>query len=104
VEIKGGRQAQEFEKWMASWDDPNMYKISHGCYGATPGAKLTGNMLEDERMFGSVEFGFGYQPDEWGGWGGQGNPSKSHTDGVCLNASVWLDGEQIEDKGEYIHP
>ena len=104
VEIKGGRDAKIFEKWMASWDDPNMYKISHGCYGANPGAKLTGNMLEDERVFGCVEFGFGFQPSEWGGWGGRGNPAKSHTDGVCLNASVWLDGVQIEHEGKYIHP
>jgi len=102
--IKGDRQAKAWEKWMASWDDPNMYKISHGCYGANPGAKLTGNMLEDERLFGSVEFGFGYQPALWGGWGGHGNPAKSHTDGLCLNPSVWLDGEQIEDDGKYIHP
>lgn len=104
VEIRGGRDAKVFEKWMASWDDPHMYNISHGCYGANPGAKLTGNILEDERVFGCVEFGLGFAPPEWGGWGGRGSPAKAHTDGICLNASVWLDGEQIEHEGKYIHP
>lgn len=99
--IKGGREAKIFEKWMASWEDPHMYNISHGCYGANPGAKLTGNILEDERVFGCVEFGLGYQPSDWGG---RGSPAKAHTDGICLNASVWLDGEQIEDEGTYVHP
>ncbi len=101
VEIKGGREAKIFEKWMASWEDPNMYNISHGCYGANPGAKLTGNILEDERVFGCVEFGLGFQDPAWGG---RGSPAKSHTDGICLNASVWLDGVQIEQEGKYVHP
>jgi len=104
VEIQGGREAKKFEKWMESWEDPLMYNISHGCYGANPGAKLTGNILEDERVFGCVEFGLGFQPPEWGGWGGRGSPAKAHTDGICLNASVWLDGAQIEHEGKYVHP
>ncbi len=29
-------------------------------------------------------------------------PAASHTDGICLNASVWLDGKQILDKGKSV--
>jgi len=31
-------------------------------------------------------------------------PAATHTDGICLNASVWVDGEQILDRGRSVHP
>ena len=31
-----------------------------------------------------------------------GVPGASHSDGICLNTSVWLDGKQIMDKGQMI--
>jgi leucyl aminopeptidase (aminopeptidase T) len=36
--------------------------------------------------------------------GGEPIPAPSHTDGICLNTSVWLDGKQIFDKGRVVHP
>ena len=79
-----------------------MFRLAHGCYGFNPGAKLTGNILEDERVWGSTEWGLGYlspidAPPA-------GIDAKSHTDGICLNSSVWLDGELIMDKGNVINP
>lgn len=102
VKIKGGQKANEFRAWLESFDDPNMFRLAHGCYGFNPGAKLTGNVLEDERIWGCTEWGLGYlsptdaPPD--------GIQAKSHCDGICLNSSVWLDGVQILDKGVVIHP
>jgi 2,5-dihydroxypyridine 5,6-dioxygenase len=102
VKISGGRKADEFRTWLESFDDPNMFRLAHGCYGFNPGAKLTGNVLEDERIWGATEWGLGYlsavdaPPD--------GIQAKSHCDGICLNSSVWLDGIQILDKGKVIHP
>ncbi len=100
--IKGGAQAQELRRWLNSFNDPNMYRIAHGCYGFNPGARLCGKVLEDERVWGCTEWGLGYlsavdaPPD--------GIKAKSHLDGICLNSSVWLDGVQILDCGEIIHP
>lgn len=102
VKIEGGSQAEEFEKWLKSFDDPNMLKMAHMAYGVNPGAKLTGDIVEDERVWGCVEWGIGYvstydaPPD--------GQDAKSHCDGICLNASVWLDDVQLIDKGKYVHP
>ncbi|AEF93512.1 hypothetical protein Desca_0623 [Desulfotomaculum nigrificans CO-1-SRB] len=102
VEISGGAQAREFAAWLKSFDDPNMFRLAHGCYGFNPGARLTGNILEDERVWGCTEWGLGYlspldaPPD--------GINAKSHCDGICLNSSVWLDGVQIMDRGVVIHP
>lgn len=102
VKIYGGKKADEFRRWLESFDDPNMFRLAHGCYGLNPGAKLTGNVLEDERVWGCTEWGLGYlsavdaPPD--------GIQAKSHCDGICLNSSIWLDDYQIMDKGAIVHP
>ena len=102
VDIKGGKEAVEFSKWLQSFKNPNMLRLAHVCYGFNPGAKLTGNILEDERVWGCTEWGIGYlspidAPPN-------GIPAPSHTDGICLNSSVWLDDIQIMDEGKVIHP
>jgi len=100
--ISGGKKADEWRSWLEALNDPNMFRIAHGCYGFLPGAKLSNNVIEDERVWGATQWGFGYvspadvPPD--------GIPAKSHTDGICLNSSVWLDGVQILDCGKVIHP
>lgn len=100
VSVTGGRQAEQFKKWLESHNDPNMFRMAHVCYGFNPGAKLTGNILEDERVWGCTEWGLGYvsaleAPPE-------GINAVSHTDGICLNSSVWLDNKQIMNNGVII--
>jgi leucyl aminopeptidase (aminopeptidase T) len=93
--IEGGKEAAEYEAWLRSFNDPNMLKMAHICYGFNPGAKLTGNIVEDERVWGCTEWGIGNIPSR---------PAATHSDGICLNTSVWLDGEQILDRGRCVHP
>ncbi|MGA2789575.1 MAG: aminopeptidase [Candidatus Bathyarchaeia archaeon] len=101
VKVEGGKDALDYEAWLRSFNDPNMFSMAHACYGFNPGAKLTGNILEDERVWCCTEWGIGYvgpmlaPPD--------GISAASHSDGICLNTSVWLDGVQITDKGKVIH-
>lgn len=102
VKIEGGRQAEEFEAWLKSFDDPNMFKLAHIAYGLNPGAKLTGDIVEDERVWGSTEWGIGYVSSYDAPPVGQ--DAKSHCDGICLNTSVWLDDIQILDNGKFVHP
>ena len=83
-------------EFMAKITDlTNMMKMAHICYGFNPGAKLTGDIVEDERVWGCVEWGIGHM---------RSAPAPSHSDGICLNASVWLDGEQVLDRGRSVHP
>lgn len=102
IKIEGGRAAREYEQWLDSFQDENMLRMAHIAYGFNPGAKLTGNICEDERAWGCTEWGIGYvspteaPPD--------GQNAKSHTDGICLNSSVWIDGRQILDKGKICDP
>jgi len=99
--IDGGREARTLERWLDSFNDPAMRNLAHVAYGCNPGAKLSGRIVEDERVWGSVEWGLGYQGE---GFLGVSGPAKTHTDGICLNASIWLDGQQICSEGTYTHP
>lgn len=100
IEILGKEEARIFSDWLKKWEDKNMYNIAHYCYGFNPGAKLSGLILEDERVFGCIEIGIGHQSDDFLGNAGH---AKAHTDGIILNPSIWLDDEKIEENGNYIH-
>lgn len=102
VKFEGGEIAKKVEEQFKSFDDPNMYLVAHVCYGCSPNAKLEGVTAEDERVWGSMQWGFGHQGANYSG--GEPREAKSHIDGICLDCSVWLDGEQIMDNGKYIHP
>lgn len=102
VKIGGGKQAEEFEAWLKSFKHPRMFNLAHTGYGFNPGAKFTGVGGEDERIWGSISWGIGHigaqliKPN--------GIPAPSHIDGKCLNSSVWLDGEQIMERGKIVDP
>ena len=102
TKIEGGPEAKQFEDFLSSFEDEGMFKMAHIAYGFNPGAILTGNVVEDERVWGCTEWGIGYvscidAPPV-------GQDAKSHTDGICLNSSVWLDGKQIMDNGKIVDP
>jgi len=97
-----GREAILFRKWLESWGDEKMYWLAHVSNGFNPGVmEPTGRIEEDERIFGCVECGFGTQGE---GLGGKSWVAASHTDGMVLNPSIYLDGEAIEEQGFYTHP
>jgi leucyl aminopeptidase (aminopeptidase T) len=93
--IEGAHEAALFRRWLEGFDDPLMFFMDHACYGFNPGVtRPSGRILEDERVFGCMQFGIGPT--------GKGAPS--HTDGVALNPSVWADDKQLEEAGRYVHP
>jgi len=101
LRIDGGREARTLARWLDGFNDPAMHNVAHIAYGCNPGAKLSGRIVEDERIWGAVEWGLGYQGETFLGVAG---PAKTHTDGICLNASIWMNGKQIASEGTYIHP
>jgi len=99
VEISGGPQAQLFKEWMAQWNDPNMYRLAHYSMGFNPGVtKVTGRIVEDERVFGGIEFGFGTQVSTLRGAGWN---AAAHTDGTILRPTLIFDGQVFEENGVY---
>lgn len=102
-DIRGGRDAGVFKRWMEALNDPeNMYRLAHYSLGFNPGVtSVTGRIVEDERVFGCIEFGIGSQGksimgEEWNAAG--------HTDGIVLNPTILLDGVVYEEDGVYKHP
>ena len=101
VEITGGEEAKIARQWLESLGDPGMYHEAHICYGFNPGAQPSGICVEDERIWGVTEWGFGHQGIQFKAGGVS---AVSHLDGICLNSSVWQDGEQVLDRGQVVHP
>lgn len=100
--VEGGEEAAVYDKYLRDFNDPGMLKMAHIAYGFNPGAKLTGNIVEDERVWGCTEWGIGYVSDIDAPPCGQ--DAVSHSDGICLNSSVWLDDVQIMAEGEIVLP
>jgi leucyl aminopeptidase (aminopeptidase T) len=67
--------------------------------GTNPAAILTGNMLEDEKVIGTVHLAFGTSA----GMGGV-NVAGVHIDGLLLRPTVELDGDCVLDDGRLLVP
>jgi leucyl aminopeptidase (aminopeptidase T) len=67
--------------------------------GTNPAARLTGNVLEDEKVIGTIHIAFGTNV----GIGGV-NLAAVHIDGVVLGPTVDLDGERVLDAGRLLVP
>ena len=104
TKVEGGSEAQQFEEWLRSFDDPQMFRVAHLAYGFGPAAKLTGDVVEDERVWGCTEWGYGNVGAILTSDIPEGIPGASHSDGICLNCSVWLDGVQVLDNGTVVGP
>jgi 2,5-dihydroxypyridine 5,6-dioxygenase len=104
AKITGGTEAKQMEAWLKSFNDPQMFKVAHISYGFGPNAELHGYVVEDERIWGCTEWGFGNVGGVLTSDIPGGIPGASHTDGMCLNSSVWLDGVQALDKGIVVGP
>jgi leucyl aminopeptidase (aminopeptidase T) len=102
-EVKGTVEAEKFRQFLASFDDSNMYKISHNMIGLNPNVNsLVGEIVEDERIWGGVDFGFGHTspidmpPD--------GQVAKSHFDGIVACTTIYFDEVKIVEDGVVCHP
>lgn len=100
--ISGGKEADILRDYFASLNDPNMYIAAHVCYGVNPNAQLGDVTTENERVWGSTQWGFGHQGSNYSG--GEPRTARSHIDGICLDSTVMLDGETILKDGKFLHP
>jgi 2,5-dihydroxypyridine 5,6-dioxygenase len=98
--VYGSPEAKVYEKWLKSMNDENMYTLAHLSYGCNPGARLTGNVLEDERIWGVLEWGLGNQS---GTFEALDTRAISHSDGITLKPTLKGDGELIIEKGKFVH-
>ena len=102
--IEVGNEARQLEDWIKDFNDPDMYRVAHLSYGFGPGAKLTGDVVEDERVWGSTEWGLGNVGPQLVSDLPAGLDAASHTDGICMNSTVWLDGVLFLEDGVVVGP
>lgn len=94
VEINGDKEAKLLENWLAQLDDETMNRIAHVSLGFNPGIPVpTGRVMEDERAFGDIDFGFG-------AW--VGRPAAGHFDMTCRHVSYWAGETQITSNGVFV--
>ena len=65
--------------------------------GTNTAAILCGNILEDEKVFGTVHIAFGSN-DSFGGI----NRADCHMDGILLEPDLYIDEEKILEKGRFL--
>jgi len=104
MDVKGGTIAatirQEFgeaAKRLRSKDRENVWTVAEFGFGMNPQARLSGNVLEDEKRLGTCYFSVG-DNTALGGTSAVG----IHIPGVLKNADVWLDDTQIIANGKFI--
>lgn len=65
--------------------------------GTNTAARLTGLILEDEKVYGTVHIAFGTNTS----FGGT-NKADVHMDGVILKPTLYLDEKLVIDKGVFL--
>jgi 2,5-dihydroxypyridine 5,6-dioxygenase len=97
VEIEGGPEADAMRNWLASRNDETIYHLCHYSIGLNSQAGISGNMIEDERMLGAIDFGFGYQDPKFGGTVGL---SAYHMDIMLATPTTYIDGVEMSGGGK----
>ena len=59
VEMTGGAQADVLRKHLESFRDRHCFNVAELGAGLNPNARLTGEMLEDEGVMGTIHIGIG---------------------------------------------
>jgi len=91
--IEGGYEAQELKQFLWRFDESARVVGELGI-GTNEKARVTGNILEDEKSLGTFHLGFGTNI----GMGGQIN-AQTHNDVVVLKPDIFLDEKQIMKAG-----
>lgn len=98
VDISGGEKAKEFENFLTSFNDPNIYMVAELGIGLNPKAILTGkSYLEDESAINTCHFGFGSNMSQGGNIVAAG-----HFDAMIKSPTIVINGEIIIKGGEVL--
>lgn len=98
LEVQGGPQAGELNRLLSRYGQPAR-NIAELGIGTNPYARLTGAILEDEKMLGTIHIALG-DNSTFGGT----VQADSHLDAILLSPTVYLDGVLLVDDGRLILP
>ena len=96
TDITGGLEAEKLVALLAAHgrDARNLAEFG---IGTNDRATLTGVILEDEKVMGTIHIAFGDNKSMGGNVG-----VASHLDGLVLQPSVWFDDRQIMNDGRFL--
>ncbi|MEM7821345.1 MAG: aminopeptidase [Candidatus Aenigmatarchaeota archaeon] len=95
VKISGREEANNFKK-ILSKADKNSNVLCEFSIGMNKNAKIVGEVLNDEKVFGTCHVAFGDNKNI----GGK-NKSNVHLDGVINKPTIWLDGKILMKEGVF---
>jgi leucyl aminopeptidase (aminopeptidase T) len=97
TDIEGGGQAMRWKQMIEELDDPDAYNVCEIGVGMNPRARVSGEPLEDERIYGSGHIGIGTDIT----FGGN-IKAKWHVDANVLDATIVIDDTKILEEGKFL--
>lgn len=92
--IEGGKEAKLLEKSFKDLNDDRVYLIAEVGFGMNTGASMSGRMLEDEGVFGTIHIGIGNNLS----FGGN-NATPIHIDMIMRKPTYTVDGRIVYKDG-----
>jgi leucyl aminopeptidase (aminopeptidase T) len=92
-----GPDAAKLEEKLKAADE-NAYNIAELGIGTNPKARVTGAILEDEKVLGTVHVALGDNTSYVGGH----TKSNIHLDGILFQPTVWVDKRQLLKNGKLL--
>jgi leucyl aminopeptidase (aminopeptidase T) len=103
VDIKGGKEAdrlmRQIKEAEAKPQGEGVRTIAELGIGTNPVARITGNIMTDEKVLGTIHVAIGH--NAVAPYNGQ-NRAPIHLDGVMGNPTLTIDGEMLIDQGRYL--
>lgn len=103
VDIQGGQEARELERIIAEGEKKENGKgcrtIAELGIGTNPSARITGNVMTDEKVMGTIHIALGH--NAVAPYNGK-NKAPIHLDGVMGNPTLAVDGEYLIENGHYL--
>ncbi len=97
AKITGGKEAQKLIKILEDIKNKDVYNIAEFAIGLNNKAKITGNILEDEKVYGTAHVALGNNKS----YGGKIDVP-IHLDGVFNKPTVFIDNKKIMHNGKLI--
>ncbi|MEE2669995.1 MAG: leucyl aminopeptidase [Gemmatimonadota bacterium] len=91
VEMTGGKQADFLREHLESFSDPHCFNVAELGVGLNPNARLTGEMLEDEGVMGTIHIGIGTSHT----LGGE-IVAPTHYDLIMWEPTITVDGRVVQ--------
>lgn len=95
--ISGGKEAIAFEKMLKSVKNHKAFAVAEFGIGINDKAQICGDILEDEKVLGTIHIAFGNNLT----MGGKIKVS-SHVDGLVKKPDVYFDREQVMKNGKLL--